>query len=122
MQATDRLMGNPLEKLGISDDELAEAIARDADVNARLNEFMTGEVVPYWKSVSPVRTGKYAASVKVLKKAKGGKGRVGATDFKAHWIEFGTGAPGPTQAAAPGQKTAEHFGGALSEGVDMGEQ
>lgn len=115
-------MGNPLGKFGISDDELAEAVARDAQVNAGLDEFMAGEVVPYWRSVSPVRSGKYAASVKVVKKPRQGKGRVGATDFKAHWVEFGTGQPGPTTASAPGQKTAEHFGGDLSEGIAGGEQ
>ena len=106
-------MANPLRKFGISDDELAEALAESAEVDAGLGKFMADEVIPYWKSVSPVKSGKYAASVKVLKKAKGGKGRVGATDFKAHWIEFGT---VKTPEFAPMQKTAEHFGG-TPEGV-----
>lgn len=114
-------MGNAFSKFGVSDKELADAIASSAEVDAGLNEFMAKEVVPYWKSVSPVRSGKYAASVKVVKKARRGKGKVGATDFKAHWIEFGTGEPGKTKAFAPGQKTAEHFGGSLSEGIDVGD-
>ena len=56
--------------------------------------------------------------------------RVGATDFKAHWIEYGTGSDKkgdspryvptlgvqvgkdtPTPAFAPRAKTAAHFGG-----------
>lgn len=106
-------MGNPFSKLGMSDSEFAEQFARAAEVDAALNEFMAKEVVPYWKSVSPVESGKYAASIKVTKKARRGKGKVGATDWKAHLIEFGTGEPGPTKAFAPGEKTAAHFGGTL---------
>ena len=105
-------MADMLKKLGISDKELLDAIAADGKINAALNDEMK-EIVDYWKSVSPVDTGRYAASVKVIKKAKRGKGKVGATDFKAHWIEFGTGAPGPTKAFAPGEKTARQFGGTL---------
>ncbi len=72
-------------------------------------------VKEYWRSVSPVGDGDYAASVKVFKNyilVDGMPGRrVGATDFKAHWIEYGTGDPGPTDAFAPRAKTAAHFGG-----------
>ena len=112
-------MGNPFEKFGITDEELKQAISESAEVDAELNRFMTDEVVPYWKSVAPVDEGRYAASVKVTKKAKGGKGEVAATDYKAHWVVFGTGEPGPTKAAAPGEKTAQHFGGSL-DGVEVG--
>lgn len=114
-------MGNAFSKFGLSDAELQKQISESVEVDAGLDKFMAEEVVPYWKSVSPVRSGKYAASVKVVKKARGGKGKVAATDFKAHWIEFGTGEPGKTKAFAPGQKTAEHFGGSLSEGIDVGD-
>ncbi|MCV7434816.1 HK97 gp10 family phage protein [Mycolicibacterium bacteremicum] len=112
-------MSNPFDKFGISDAELKKAISESAEVDAELNRFMKDEVVPYWKSVSPVDEGRYAASIKVTKKAKGGKGEVGATNYKAHWIEFGTGDPGPTKASAPGEKTAQHFGGTL-DGVEIG--
>jgi hypothetical protein len=37
--------------------------------------------------------------------------RIGATDWKAGWIEYGTGEPGPTKAYAPRARTAAHFGG-----------
>ena len=114
-------MGNAFSKFGLSDAELQKQISESVEVDAGLDKFMAEEVVPYWKSVSPVRSGKYAASVKVVKKARGGKGKVAATDFKAHWIEFGTGEPGKTKAFAPGQKTAEHVGGTLSEGIDVGD-
>ena len=70
-------MGNPFDKFGISDAELKKAISESAEVDAELNRFMKDEVVPYWKSVSPVDEGRYAASIKVTKKAKGGKGEVG---------------------------------------------
>ncbi len=73
------------------------------------------QVRDYWRSVSPIDDGVYAASVKVYKRRFTHKGMpgvgVGATDFKAHWIEYGTGQPGPTEAMAPRAKTAAHFGG-----------
>lgn len=115
-------MSDALRRMGISAKELQEMISRDANVDAELTEFMAKEVVPYWKSIAPKGySKKYAASVKVTKKARRGKGAVGATDFKAHWIEFGTGEPGPTQAFAPGEQTARHFGGSLDgSGIDFG--
>lgn len=113
-------MGNPFEKFGISDEELEKAITESAEVDAALNDFMQNEVVPYWKSQTPVGEGRAAASIKVTKKAKGGKGEVKMTNYKAHWLEYGTGAPGPTKAYAPGEKTAQHFGGTL-EGITDGE-
>lgn len=114
-------MGNPFRELGVSDAEVEKALRESAEVDNELNRFMKEEVVPYWKSVSPVRSGKYAASIKVTKKAKNGKGVVSATDWKAHFVEFGTGEPGPTKAFAPGEKTAQHFGGTLDTGIDGGD-
>lgn len=108
---------NPFARFGVSDKELAEALRNSVEVDAALQEFMEDEVVPYWKSVAPVDSGKYAASVKVTRKAKGGRGVVTATDWKAHFIEYGTAAPGPTTAFAPAEKTAIHFGGTLQGGI-----
>lgn len=89
-----------------------QARAQDA-VRQELNEF-AATVLEVWRSHSPVDEGRYAASVKVIKditvNGMPGK-RVGATDFKAHWIEFGTGNPGPTEAFAPRAKTVSFFGG-----------
>lgn len=113
-------MANPFSRFGVSDSEIAKALRESAEVDATLNEKMENEIVPYGRNASRVDEGRYAASWKVIKKAKNGRGVVGPTDFKAHWIEFGTGAPGPTKAYAPVQKTAEHFGGDLTSGVSVG--
>jgi hypothetical protein len=116
---------------------LAQARA-SAEVKQGLKEF--GEqVVEYWRSVSPVRTGRYAASVRVRRSfvVDGFPGvNVGSTSNRAGLIEYGTGsdekfknpewedraryAPNrgvqfgpdtPTPAFAPRAKTAAHFGG-----------
>ena len=111
-------MANPFSKIGLTDAEFREALANAAEVDAGLQQFMAKEVVPYWKSIAPVDEGEYAASIKVARKARRGKGAVRATDYKAAWIEFGTGAPGPTRAHATGQRVAQHFGGNLDSGID----
>lgn len=114
-------MGNPFKKFGMSDDEFRAAVLGAAEVDAGIDAFMRDELVPYWKGHPdvPVDSGAYAASIKVVKKARRGKGKVRATDHKAAWIEFGTGEPGPTTAHGVGQKVAEHFGGNLNGGIDV---
>lgn len=117
-----------------SADDIAAQIlalaAQQSEVEEQLDKFAE-EVRDYWRSVSPVDEGEYAASVQV-KKLKPVKGmparRVEATDYKAHWIEFGTGTDEGgkrfvarlgksvdgdtvTPAFAPRAKTAQHFGG-----------
>lgn len=96
---------------------LKQAAAQD-EVRTQLTKFAE-EVRDYWRSVAPVESGRYAASITVLKKNMTVRGmpakRVAATNFKAHWIEFGTGEPGPTPAFAPRAKTAAHFGGDESQ-------
>lgn len=111
-------MGNPFRSMGMSDREFAEALANAAEVDAGVTAFMQKEVVPYWRSQAPIDSGKYAASIKVVRKSRRGKGAVRATDYKAAWVEFGTGEPGATPAASPGEKTASHFGGNLDSGID----
>lgn len=116
---------NPLRKFGISDDELAKAIKSDAKVNEAVKQ-EAEEIAAYWRGVSPVDSGDYAASVKVQGKVRDGRAVVGTKHWKAHMIEFGTGPDTkkgskfgpdtPTPAFAPGQKTAEHFGGNLTDG------
>ncbi len=85
-------MANPFSDYGISDEEVAKAIRESVEVNAGIDEFVEKEVIPFARSISPVDTGKYAASWKLKKKAKGGKAIVGPTAWYAHLIEFGTGA------------------------------
>lgn len=132
-------MPNPLYQFGISDAELAAAIAADADVNAGLRD-KCEEVVEYWRSVSPVDEGDYAASVGVIGDVENGRAKVGSTHWKAHMIEHGTGddskggtryvpAVGrrvgpstPTPEFAPGAKTAAKFGGTLAGNGDESSQ
>lgn len=138
-------MANPFSDYGVSDEEVSKAIRESVDVNAGIDEFVEKEVIPFARSISPVRTGKYAASWKLKKKAKAGKALVGPTAWYSHFIEFGTGAdkkftkpnkdgehavelgPGqfrelgpdtPTPAFAIVQKVAERFGGTYKGGID----
>jgi len=110
----------------MSRDEIEAQIYAQATASAQTRQELQKlavQVRDYWRSVSPVDDGKYAASVQVFKRKFTYKGMpgvgVGATDFKAHWIEYGTGDPGPTEVFAPRAKTAAHFGGdeTLVEGV-----
>ena len=106
-------MSGGLERFGISREELEDMIRRDADVNSKLNDFMRNEIVPAWKTLAEphTNTAAYRASIKVTKKAKRGVGRVGATDFKAHWLEYGTGEPYPTPEYGFAAKIAAKYGG-----------
>lgn len=116
-------MPNPFSEYGVSDEEVAKAIRESAEVDVELRKFAE-EVVEVWRANSPIRTGEYAASVKVLK-VRHGKAVVGTRYWKAHMIEYGTGpdtkdgsrfGPNtPTPEFAPGAKTAAHFGGTLDE-------
>lgn len=94
--------------------EIRSQLAAQLELKEGLDQF-ANQVRDYWRSIAKVDTGEYAASIKVYKKyllVNGMPGkRVAATDFKAHWIEYGTGEPGPTKAYAPRAKTAAHFGG-----------
>lgn len=95
-------MTNPLDKLGISlDDVLA-----DPDVNAQIDQFMADEVIPEWQRNSPVDHGTYRESVQVTKAARHGKGQVGALDPVANIIENGS---EDTPAFGPRAKTEAHF-------------
>ena len=102
----------------ISRNQIEQEIYAKASASAAVRQELdklAKQVRDYWRTVSPIDDGVYAASVKVYKRKFTHKGMpgvgVGATDFKAHWIEYGTGEPGPTAAMAPRAKTAAHFGG-----------
>lgn len=115
-------MSNGLSRFGLSDNELMAAIRNSAEVDAGLNAFMANELVPALKSSPdvPLDSGKFAASIKVVKKARNGRGAVGSRRYTAAFIEFGTGDPGPTKTYAPFQKIAEAYGGNLDSGIDVG--
>lgn len=119
-------MVNSLARFGISAEDIQAAIEASVDVDDALNAKMENEIVPYWRSVSPMLKkqpgsdkrdpGAYIASVKVIKKARRGHGVVGATIWYSHFIEDGTKTGSPE--FAPGQKTAAHFGGTMERGSD----
>jgi hypothetical protein len=99
--------------------ELMEAIKNLAEIEAGTKE-LAEEVRDYVVDEAPVKTGDYAAGIKVRQgKPVAGMScyKVVATDFKSHWVEFGTGDPGPTKERAPMGKAAYHFGGTLDDGV-----
>ncbi|GAA2436149.1 HK97 gp10 family phage protein [Mycolicibacterium llatzerense] len=85
-------MANPFSGYGVSDEEVAKAIRESVEVNLGIDEFVEGELIPFARSISPVDSGKYAASWKLKKKAKNGKALAGPTVWYSHLIEFGTGA------------------------------
>lgn len=124
---------NPLAKLGVSDEELAEAIRSSAEVRAEKKR-VAQQMAEYAKSISPVDSGSYASKWKV--EDRKGRTRVVNRSRRAHLIEYGTGPDskggeryvpragvqlGPdtkTPAFAVGEKTANKFGGTL-KGVDV---
>lgn len=99
------LWRNPLAKYGVYWDE----IEKQPEVNSGLNDFMRNEVVPAWKSHSPVDSGDYQDSIQVTDPSTNkGRGKVGALADHAHLVEFGS-AHNPEY--APAEKTAKQFGG-----------
>lgn len=64
------------------------------------------------KAIAPVRTGRYRAGIGAS--VEPGRARINAFYFTSHWIEFGTGQPGPTPAFAPLRRGAEAVGLRLS--------
>lgn len=85
-------MANPYAKYGMSDADFDKAFKGSVEVDVNVDEFMKEEVIPYGRSVSPVDSGGFAASWRIMKKAKNGRGVVGPTAWYSHFVEFGTGA------------------------------
>lgn len=80
------------------------------------NEDLAERARDYWKSIAPVRSGQYRDSIHVEDVPDNGglpKRAVVSRDYKAHWIEYGTGEPVPTEEFAPAAKTALRFGGTV---------
>lgn len=97
----------------MADDDLASQFAEDltaaveaGDFDEKLDEFMSGTVVDTWRVNSPEDSGDYKRSIKVIKPAESGKGRVGATEGYGNLIEFGS---VDTPEFAPRQKTVEQL-------------
>lgn len=112
------LKANPLVALGVPQSDIDKALHASADVKAE--KLRVGkEMVTHAKSISPVDHGDYGAAWKV----KQGKGRNDDTkvvndNFKAHWIEDGTGGTSPTPEFAVAAKTAIAFGGTAEDVIN----
>ncbi|GJJ22283.1 HK97 gp10 family phage protein [Mycolicibacterium mageritense] len=110
--------------------EIERKIRADAEVKVK-TEKHAEDVRDYWRGIAPVDSGEYAASVHVEKrKDRDGLPHywVGTRDWKAHFIEYGTGddpddskspfgPDTPTPEFAPAAKTAHHFGGTVGDGI-----
>lgn len=70
------------------------------------------------KQIAPRQTGAYADGIVAEAGIDDGmaKGRINAKDFKSNWIEFGTGAPGPTPAYAVLRRACDAVGLSLVGG------
>lgn len=109
---------NPLVALGVPQSAIDEEIRKSADVKAEKKR-VGGLMAAHAKSISPVDHGDYGAAWKV----KQGKGDDGDTivsndNFKAHWIEDGTGGDTPTPEYAVAAKTAIAFGGSAEDVIN----
>lgn len=73
------------------------------------------KVLEHAKKESPVETGAYAAAWHIEERPDTPEGlpalKVINRNWKAHFIEFGTGEPGPTKAFNVAAKTAAYYGG-----------
>ncbi len=111
-----------LEKLGITQAEIDEAMADD-EIDSGLND-LANEVRDYWQSIAPVGTeeegdenpGQYRDSIHVERSVQHDGFVVITSDFKAYWIEFGA---KHMPEYAPAQHTAEHFGGDVHLGGSL---
>lgn len=95
--------------MAFTGDDLAELFNEKKQAGAfddDLNAFMVGEVVPTWKANYPVDTGAGRDSIQVTEPARGGKGKVGALDDAASFVEYGT---EDTPERAPLRRTIEQL-------------
>lgn len=100
-------------------DEIEDAIRRDSRERARIDggvQELAEDVRDSARLKSPVDHGDYAAAWEVtrLRRVDGLPARrVQNRNFKAHWIEYGTGDPLPTPEFAVARRTAAEFDGAI---------
>ncbi|ANN98200.1 hypothetical protein [Mycobacteroides abscessus] len=109
---------NPLVALGVPQSAIDEELRKSSEVKAekkRVGALMAAHA----KSISPVDHGDYGAAWKV-KQGKGADAEtmVSNDNFKAHWIEDGTGGDTPTPEFAVAAKTAIAFGGTAEDVVN----
>ncbi|MDH6199186.1 hypothetical protein M2272_005854 [Mycobacterium frederiksbergense] len=109
---------NALVALGVSqaalDEELRDSVAVKAE-KKRVAMQMAG----WAKSISPVDHGDYAAAWKVEQgKGADDRTRIVNDNFKANWIEDGTGGDTPTPEYAVAARTAIEFGGTARDVIN----
>lgn len=100
---------NPLVALGVPQSVIEAAIRDSAEVRVE-KRAVAKQMAAHAKSISPTDQGDYAAAWHVDEDRRGNV-RVVNDDFKAHWIEDGTGGESPTPEFAVAAKTAIAFGG-----------
>ena len=98
--------------------QIADQIREDVRERARMRAETEAEAekyVEHAKRESPVEYGAYAAAWHVEDRPDTPEGLpafiVVNRNWKAHFIEFGTGEPGPTKAWNVAAKTAAYYGG-----------
>lgn len=118
-----------LAEVGLDKKALAKVVAEDPEIRAGVIR-KAQEVQAYWKSIAPVGTrthtlksgyvdepGDYRDSI-VVKYRKDHEGRlearVVATDYKAHWLEYGS---VHNKEGAYAQRTVDHFNGTTAGGA-----
>lgn len=107
---------NPLVALGVPQSVIESAIRDSAEVKAE-KRIVARQMVGWAKSISPVDHGDYAADWKVVEGRRGDV-RIVNDNFKAHWIEDGTGGDTPTPEYAVAAKTAIQFGGTAGDVIN----
>lgn len=100
---------NPLVALGVPQAAIDAEIMGSAAVRAE-KKAVAKKMAAHAKSISPRDHGDYAVAWGV-KDNKRGDVKVVNDNFKAHWIEDGTGGSSPTPEFAVAAKTAIAFGG-----------
>lgn len=110
---------NVRESQGRIADEIEDKIRQGARERAKIDrgvQELAEDVRDSARRKSPVDQGSYAAAWEVtrLRRIDGlAARRVQNRDFKAHWIEYGTGDPLPTPEYAVARRTAAEFEGAI---------
>lgn len=107
---------NPLVALGVPESVIESAIRDSADVRAE-KRIVAKQMVGSAKAISPVDEGDYGAAWRVDEDRRGNV-QIVNDNFKANWIEDGTGGATPTPEFAVAAKTAIKFGGTAGDVIN----
>lgn len=102
------------ESTSTIEDEIRRKIRAEAELRAD-TRVQAEKVLEHAKRESPVESGAYAAAWHIEDRPPTPEGLPALSvinrNWKAHFVEFGTGEPGPTPAHNVAAKTAAYFGG-----------